>query len=74
MMDERDKLLVKKNELEQLIQHKQMSFSMPSNQWINGLSTYASHPGDMVSHLQILNIELERINDELAQYYPEQLS
>ncbi|MDD3364202.1 MAG: hypothetical protein PHZ03_04420 [Syntrophomonas sp.] len=73
-MDERDILLVKKNELEQMIQNKQEKFSMPSNQLINGLSTYASHPADMASHLQALNIELERINDELAQYYPGQLS
>jgi hypothetical protein len=74
-MDERDTLLVKKNELEQMIQNKQeSSFSMPSNQWTNGLSNYASHPADMASHLQALNIELERINDQLAQYYPGQLS
>lgn len=73
-MDERDILLVKKNELEQMIQNKQESFSMPSNQWINGLSAYASHPADMASHLQALNIELERINDELAQYNPGQIS
>ncbi|PKM76338.1 MAG: hypothetical protein CVU90_13070 [Firmicutes bacterium HGW-Firmicutes-15] len=73
-MDERDILLVKKNELEQMIQNKQESLSVSSNQWINGLSAYASHPADMASHLQALNIELERINDELAQYNPGQLS
>ena len=73
-MDELDTLLMKKNELEQMIKNKQEKFTMPSNLGINELSAYASHPADMTSHLQSLNIELERINDELAQYQSGQLS
>jgi len=64
-MNEQDRLLIKKNELEQLIKN---------NEWGTNMSGYASHPADMTSHMEILNIELERINDALAQYYPEQLN
>jgi hypothetical protein len=73
-MDERDTLLIKKNELEQMIRNKQETSAIPSNHLINGFSAYASHPADITSHLQALNIELERINDELAQYQSGQLS
>ena len=73
-MDEMDRLLVKKDELEQLIRNKQESLSQQFNQFSGVLSCYASHPADMASNLQILHIELERINEALSQYAPEQLS
>lgn len=64
-MEEQDRLLMKKHELEQLIM---------DNQELYLQSGYASHPADLASHLQVLNIELERINEALAQDNPEQLS
>lgn len=73
-MEERDMLLFKKNELEQIIHSKQENYALPSDRWVHGLSAYASHPADTTSHLQALNIELERINDELAQYHSGELS
>ncbi|MDD4171763.1 MAG: hypothetical protein PHQ94_05940 [Syntrophomonas sp.] len=64
-MEEQDRLLMKKHELEQLIMDNQERYLQ---------SSYASHPADLASHLQVLNIELERINEALAQDNPEQLS
>ena len=58
-MNDRESLLIKKHELEQLIS---------SHQWSAPLSAYAAYPADMASNLQILQIELERINDALDQY------
>lgn len=55
-MNERDRLLLKKHELEQLIAH---------HQWSAPLSAYSAYPSDMHANLQILNIELEKINDAL---------
>jgi hypothetical protein len=57
LMNERDQLLIKKHELEQLIAH---------HQWSAPLSAYSAYPSDMHSNLQILNIELEKINDALG--------
>lgn len=64
-MQERERLMMQKHELEQLIFN---------HQWSAPLSAYAAHPADMASNLQILNIELERINEALAQCNTEQLS
>lgn len=66
-MDERDRLLIKKHELEQLIKYNQ-EFYLESSRLSDQLYSYASHPADMASHLQVLNIELEKINGALAQY------
>ena len=65
-MDEKDRLIVKKHELEQLIKHNQ-EFYLESGRLSGQLSSYASHPADLASHLQVLNIELEKINGALAQ-------
>jgi hypothetical protein len=65
-MQEADKLLTKKQELEQLIKYNQEHY-LQSNQLGAQLSSYASHPADMAAHLQVLNIELEKINAALAQ-------
>ncbi len=72
-MDEMDRLLVKRNELEQLIRNKQESLSHNTHNFNGVLSSYVSHPADMAANLQILNIELEKINDALSQYSTEQL-
>ena len=66
-MDEKDRLLIKKHELEQLIKYNQ-EFYLESSRLCEQLYSYASHPADMASHLQVLNIELEKINGALAQY------
>ncbi|MDD4801859.1 MAG: hypothetical protein PHF24_02775 [Syntrophomonas sp.] len=71
-MYERDLLLAKKTDLEQMIKNNQDNSVMTT--YPNDMSDYASHPADVASHLQSLNIELERINDMLAAYHPEQLS
>lgn len=64
-MQEIDRLLNKKQELEQLIKYNQDY--LQSSQLGSQLSSYASHPADMAAHLQVLNIELEKINTALAQ-------
>ncbi len=64
-MDAKDKLMIKKHELEQLIKYNQ-EYYLESSQWSGQISSYASHPADMASHLQVLNIELEKVNEELA--------
>ncbi len=64
-MDAKDKLMTKKHELEQLIKYNQ-EYYLESSQWSGQISSYASHPADMASHLQVLNIELEKVNEELA--------
>lgn len=71
-MDEKDRLMIKKNELEQLIKYNQEAY-LESSRLSGQLSSYASHPADMASHLQVLNIELERINGALAQYNHENI-
>jgi UV DNA damage repair endonuclease len=71
-MQEIDRLMIKKHELEQLIKYNQ-EYYLESSQFSGQLSNYASHPADMASHLQVLYIELEKINGELAQYNQEQM-
>lgn len=51
-MNERDELMIKKLELEQLIAH---------HQWSALLSAYSADPSDMHANMQILTIELEKI-------------
>lgn len=70
-VEEQDKLMMKKHELEQLIMNQELY--LQSSQW-NELGNYASHPADQASNLQILNIELERINEALVQYDPQQFA
>lgn len=70
-MDERDRLMIKKHELEQLIKYNQ-EFYLESSRLCDQLYSYASHPADMASHLQVLNIELEKINGALDQYNQDQ--
>jgi len=70
-MQEIDRLMTKKHELEQLIKYNQ-EYCLESSQWGAQLLSYAAHPADMAAHLQVLNIELEKINAELAQYNQEQ--
>jgi hypothetical protein len=72
-MQEIDRLMTKKHELEQLIKFNQ-EYYLESKQWSEQLSNYASHPADMATHLQVLNIELERINGELAKYNQSQMA
>jgi hypothetical protein len=72
-MQEIDRLMTKKHELEQLIKLNQ-EYYWDSSQWGGQLSSYASHPADMASHLQVLNIELEKINGELAKYNQAQMA
>ena len=72
-MDEKDSLIIKKHELEQLIKYNQ-EYYLESSQWSGQLSNYASHPADMASHLQVLNIELEKVNEELDQFNQGQMA
>jgi hypothetical protein len=69
-MQEIDELMIKKHELEQLIKYNQ-EYYLESSQWGAQLSSYASHPADMAAHLQVMHIELEKINAQLAQYNQE---
>lgn len=69
-MDEKDRLMTQKHELEQLIKYNQ-EFYLESSRLSGQLSSYASHPADTAAHLQVLNIELEKINGALAQYNQE---
>lgn len=71
-MAEKDGLLIKKHELEQLIKYNQ-EFHLESSGLSDQIFSYASHPADMASHLQLLYIELEKINGALAQYDQEQI-
>jgi len=71
-MDEKDRLMIKKQELEQLIRYNQEFYS-ESSRLSGQLSSYASHPADIASHLQVLNIELEKINGALAHYNQDQV-
>lgn len=66
-MDEKERLIIKKHELEQLIRDKQ-EYYLDSGRLGGQLSSYAARPAELASHLQILNIELEKINSALAQY------
>ncbi len=70
-MREIDRLLTKKQELEQLIKNNQEHY-LQSSQWGAQLSSYASPPADTANHLQVLNIELEKVNAALARIKQEQ--
>lgn len=64
-MNEIESLMIKKRELEQLIRDNQEYYSGGLH---GHLSSYAAHPADLAAHLQVLNIELEKINSALSQY------
>lgn len=74
-MDERQRLLAKKHDLEQLMQSKIDNISIPMQEWTDELSSYDQHPGDHASDLyerekemsmlELLEFELEKVNDAL---------
>ncbi len=66
-MDEQTRLLNKKHELEQLIRNNQELYQQ-SLYWSGMLPATMVHPSDLAGHLQVLNIELDRINDALDDY------
>ena len=72
-MDERSQLLKKKHELEQLIENNEQLYQQ-SLYWSGMLPANMVHPADLAGHLQVLNIELDRINNALDQYPHGQLS
>ncbi len=72
-MDEQAQLLKKKHELEQLIQNNEELYQQ-SLYWSGMLPANMVHPADLAGHLQVLNIELDRINNALELWSPEQLS
>lgn len=74
-LDERQRLLAKKNELEQLIQNKREVIMIPMSEWTDELSSYDQHSADNASDLyerekeigilELLEFELEKVNDAL---------
>lgn len=74
-MDYKDKLLAKKNEIEQVIQQKQDSLMIPITESTDELSMYDQHPADIASELferekdrgilELLELELEKVNDAI---------
>lgn len=72
-MEDRDYLITKKRELEQMICNKLEEHSLSSH-WGTEMTSYSMHPADKAAQLQTLSIELEKINEILAQKYPGQFS
>ena len=72
-MDQQADLLKKKNELEQLIKNNEELYQQ-SLYWSGMLPANMVHPADLAGHLQVLNIELDRINEVLEQHRPEMMS
>jgi DnaK suppressor protein len=74
-LDERQRLLAKKHDLEQLMQTKIENISIPMQEWTDELTSYDQHPGDSASDLyerekemrmlELLEFELEKVNDAL---------
>ncbi len=69
-MEEQTRLIIKKRELEQLIMSNQEQ-ARSFNQLSGLTSAFADHPADLAAHMQVLNIELEKINEALEQNNPE---
>lgn len=72
-MEQPEVLLSKKHELEQLIRNNEEVYNQ-ALRWSGALPTNMIDPSDIAAHLQILNIELDRINDALHQFSYESLS
>lgn len=72
-MEQYAELLKKRNELEQLIKNNEELYQQSLN-WSGLLPANMVHPSDLAGHLQVLNIELDRINGALEQHVPDQLS
>lgn len=74
-MDQRQQLIAKKQQLEQLIKNKLEVVSTPMAEWNDELSSYDQHPGDQatdlferekeLSMLELLQFELEKVDDAL---------
>jgi len=77
-MDARNRLLAKKEEIEQILKSKQEDFARPITESINDLSMYDQHPADIGSEmyerekdagmLELYELELEKINDAIQKY------
>lgn len=75
IMDEMQRLLAKKQELEELIKNKTESVATPMGEWNDELSAYDQHPGDQATDLferekelgilELLQFELEKVNEAL---------
>lgn len=75
VLDDRQRLLAKKQELEQIIKNKMDMIAIPMQEWNDELSSYDQHPGDQASDLferekemgmlEMLEFELEKVNDAL---------
>lgn len=74
-MDQRQRLIAKKQELEQLIKNKMEIVATPMAEWNDELSAYDQHPGDQATDLferekelgmlELLQFELEKVDDAL---------
>lgn len=77
-MDERQQILARKMQLEQLIQNKQEIIMIPLSEWTDELSSYDQHSADNATDLyereknigilELLELELEKVNDALNRY------
>ncbi len=77
-MDERQQLMARKNQLEQLIRNKQEIIMVPLSEWTDELSSYDQHSADNASDLyerekeigilELLELELEKVNDAMSRY------
>lgn len=77
-MAERDNLLAKRRELEQMIEDKRNNLGVPMSESSDDLSMYDQHPADAASDLferekdsgmlELLEIELEKVNTALSRY------
>ncbi len=74
-MDQSQRLIAKKQELEQLIKNKMETVATPMVEWNDELSSYDQHPGDQATDLferekelgmlELLQFELEKVDDAL---------
>lgn len=77
-MEDINKLLDRKEELENIIRKKQEDIMRPLSQTTGELSAYDQHPADIASELyerekdngllELLELELEKVNDVIKRY------
>lgn len=77
-LDERQQLMARKDQLEQLISNKKEIIMIPVSEWTDELSNYDQHSGDNgsdlferekeISILELLEYELEKINEAISRY------
>ncbi|MEN6349788.1 MAG: TraR/DksA C4-type zinc finger protein [Syntrophomonas sp.] len=77
-MDYKSSLLRKKEQIEEVIKDKREYMTVPVSEAIDELSSYDQHPGDLGTEmferektlglLELMELELEKVNDALSRY------